>query len=293
MLATLLAAAAAAIPVDGRSPASANIQVQTSVGATLVAPADSEAGGQAGWVGGEAAVSLRRRLEGNAWIGIGLRLARLEFDMTPSVEMPRTWSGASVAVLSLPVSAPVADGSLWVSPWAGMSAADGADLADSVIGGGIATWTTRFGTGLELGAGGIVWQRFGETFAVPILAIRWEISPNWRLANPPPLGPSSPAGLEVSWTSPSRAWEVGLGAAYRTERFRLADGADGGSGGVGRWRSVPVWVKTTRRWGPLTLTAWGGAAVAGRIGEEEADGREHEARLDAAPLAAFAVSMRW
>jgi hypothetical protein len=61
-----------------------------------------------------------------------------------------------------------------------------------------------------------------ETQFFPFMIVNWRINEWFRIANPFEAGPSGPAGLEFIYT-PTQNWEVGIGGAYRSYRFRLEE----------------------------------------------------------------------
>ena len=119
--------------------------------------------------------------------------------------------------------------------------------------------------------------------------VDWQITPEWRLANPLRAGVTGPAGLELSW-QPRGAWEWGLGGAWRSLRFRLDDEGSAPNG-VGEETLVPVWLRGVRELGRLRLAIYAGMSLEGELRLENRRGETFsEQRYAAEPFAAIYLS---
>ena len=75
--------------------------------------------------------------------------------------------------------------------------------------------------------------------------------------------------LEYSF---NRGWNLGIGAAWRTIRFRLAENGPVANG-IGEERGVPVFLRSTHRFGPtMSLNLYLGYVTAGELRVEDASG---------------------
>ena len=125
------------------------------------------------------------------------------------------------------------------------------------------------------------------------MLVDWRLSERWRLANPLPAGPTGPAGLELDY-SLGDGWNLGLGAAWRSTRFRLSE--DGPvANGIGEESGVPVFLRATRSFGPnATLYLYAGAVTAGSLTVEDTAGRVlREVDFGTAPLLGITFSARY
>jgi len=187
--------------------------------------------------------------------------------------------------LAAPLSFTRPDGwSFGLSPSVDWIHEKGADVGESLTWGAIATATRFFPGGNRLGFGLGVFDRPGETRAFPLIIVDWRLSERWRLANPLPAGPTGPAGLELDYQL-GGGWNLGLGAAWRTTRFRLSDSGPVPNG-VAEEEGVPVFLRATRSFGPgATLYLYAGVVTAGRLSVEDASGQVlREVDFGTAPL---------
>jgi hypothetical protein len=124
-----------------------------------------------------------------------------------------------------------------------------------------------------------------------VVFINWEITDRLRLSNPFDSGPTSPAGLELSYTF-NKSWEIACGGGYRSYRFRLKEEGIA-SNGILQEKAVPVWGRITMRSGSLVKVDLNtGAFLLGKLKIEDQDGHEiGEDQYDAAPFIALTVSL--
>ncbi|MGL5017829.1 MAG: DUF6268 family outer membrane beta-barrel protein [Luteolibacter sp.] len=179
-----------------------------------------------------------------------------------------------------------------VAPSISASGESSASVSDSMTYGGVFAFTRRFSETLTMGFGAGVFTGLEDTMGFPIIAIRWNFAPGWTLQNPLHPGPAGPAGLEVAYATDT--WEFGVGAAFRSYRFRLADDA-AVSEGIGEYTSVPFFIRASR---PLTenikLNLFGGVLFGGSIELEDSDGSGvTDSDFDPAPMLAFSLSGRF
>jgi hypothetical protein len=167
-----------------------------------------------------------------------------------------------------------------------------ASVSDAMTYGAVFAFTRRFSDTLTMGLGAGVFTGVEDTTGFPVLAIRWNFAPGWTLQNPLHPGPAGPAGLEVAYAADT--WEFGIGGAYRTYRFRLADDASTPDG-IGENTSFPLFIRASR---PLTenikLNLFGGVLFGGSIELEDSDGGGLvDSDFDPAPMLAFSLSGRF
>ena len=195
---------------------------------------------------------------------------------------------------SVPLSFGLRDGwSVGLVPSFDWFRENGADAGDAFTWGGIVSATKRFADGNRLGFGMGLFDRIEETSVFPFLLVDWRISDRWRLVNPLPAGPTGPAGLEIEYRLDG-GWDVGLGAAWRSTRFRLSkDGTV--ANGIGEERGVPVFLRATRTLAEqMSLNLYAGLVTAGQLRVEDASGNElHEVDFDPAPLFGATFSARF
>lgn len=196
------------------------------------------------------------------------------------------------------IAAPLtfAAGSDWTigfTPSADWIGENGADSGESLSWGAIVSATRRFADGNRLGFGLGVYDRFEKTSVFPMLLVDWRFNDRWRLINPLPAGPTGPAGLELDYQL-DRNWTMGLGAAWRSFRFRL-DETGPTPNGVGEERGAPVFLRATRSFGEgMALHLYAGVLLGGQLRLEDAAGNLlRKTDFDPAPLVGLNFTARF
>jgi len=185
------------------------------------------------------------------------------------------------------------DWKIFIVPIVEFSGESEAKLNDSLIYGGIAATAYRVSPDLSIGAGVGIFSRLEELSVFPMIVIDWKITEKLKLSNPFRGGPSGPAGLELSY-SLNKNWEVGIGGAYRSFRFRLNDEGTA-SNGIFQDRSVPAWGRLSWDSGSkVKIDFNAGAFIAGKMKIEDPDGNEiTEDDYNTAPFVALTVSVHF
>ncbi len=149
----------------------------------------------------------------------------------------------------------------------------GANFDDSLMYGGIIAATYRASRDLIIGFGAGVFYRLEETRVFPSLMISWKITDRLRLGNSYRLGPTGPAGLELTYTF-DKKWQLGVGGGYRSSRFRL-DSTGPIPSGIGENDSWPVYARLSRRlWQTVSIDLFAGAAFGGKLKLDDTGGHE-------------------
>ena len=176
------------------------------------------------------------------------------------------------------------DWTLGIAPSFDWYRENGADSGESFGWGGIVSATKRFPNGNRLGLGVGVFDRIEKTSVFPYLIVDVRLTDRWRLVNPLPAGPAGGAGLELDYRF-DNGWNLGLGAAWRTLRFRLSESGPVPNG-VGEERGVPVFFRATRNLGERSsLHLYAGVVAGGRLTVEDPSGNElRQVDFDPAPL---------
>jgi hypothetical protein len=150
-----------------------------------------------------------------------------------------------------------------------------------------------FAGGNRLGFGLGVFERIEKTSVFPLLLVDWKLTDRWRVMNPLQAGPTGPAGLELDYRF-DNGWNLGLGAAWRTTRFRLSENGPVPDG-IGEERGLPVFLRATHHFGGgMSLVLYAGVIANGQLRVEDAQGNElREVDFDPAPLLAVSFSARF
>ena len=170
---------------------------------------------------------------------------------------------------------------------------NGASWGDSAAYGAYVSATKTFAPDKRLGFGVGVFSRIEETSVFPIVIVDWRFNDRWRLINPLPAGPSGPAGLELDYRFDDN-WSFGVGGAWRSLRFRLAENGPFPNG-VGEERGVPVFFRATRSFSrDSALHLYAGALVGGELRVEDSNGDNRRSDdFDPAPLLGATFTMRF
>lgn len=201
------------------------------------------------------------------------------------------WRSVSRLSASLPYGFGLGDG--WnasVSPSVDISAEEGASLGKS-FGYGLTGMAIKgFARDKIIGFGLAAYHTIEQNKVFPFIIVDWKLAENWRLSNPLQVGPAGPAGLMLSYALNPR-WELGVGAAYRSYRFRLAEDNPIAKDGVGEVRYLPVFAQTTYHGdGNWRFDIYAGAMTQGRVTVMDTTGKADLAKDDVKTAPAFAAS---
>ncbi len=239
---------------------------------------------------------ITKRITASTNVGLSLLYDHEDFDFSGVTQFagPSPWNEVHRVGAGLSYSHRLGQGwQLFIAPSIEYARESGADWSTALIYGGIVSAGKRISSDLTIGLGAGVFYRLEETQAFPYLMISWNISEQWRLANPLRAGPTGPAGLELTYAA-ATDWDLGFGSAYRSTRFRLDDQGVAPRG-VGEVRGAPTWVRLSRSLGPdIKANLYGGAVFGGKLSIEN----EHGGGLGAesfgpAPFAALTVTARF
>ncbi|MGA6926734.1 MAG: hypothetical protein WBY88_13685 [Desulfosarcina sp.] len=231
---------------------------------------------------------ISRNIDRHWTVGLGLSFdyERWNFSDIAGLAGIDPWDEIFSPGLSVPVF--YSPGNQWrfgIIPSVDLAGASGAEADRSFSYGAVFSAARVFGSNLILGLGGGVFERLDQFEAFPYVVIDWRIDERLRLTNPFRAGPVGPAGLELVYT-PAGRWEIGLGGAYRSYRFRLDD-SSAVADGIGE---VDFWAPFFRigwRLGPQSrFDLNGGAMVGGSIAiEDENSNSLGQTDYDPAPFA--------
>ena len=230
-------------------------------------------------------------------LGVGLHFAYEFADFRFSAPAKFAQAGAWGEVYRLELGGNVGydltpEWSVYVAPAVQVYREADAGWSNALEYGGDLTVTKDFGPALTLGFGLEGFNELGQVWLCPLLVVNWKVTDRLTLTNPSRPGPVGQTGLEVAYRA-GGGWEVGGGAAYLSNRFRLKD-AGGLGAGIAETRAVPVWGRLSRGIGKhFNLDLYAGAMIAGEVEIEDRAGGNGSDRYDPAPFLALALSTRF
>jgi len=232
--------------------------------------------------------------DGGNRVGITLNYDYTNFDFSDKTVFGKApWGIVQRVGVSVPMTFRGSDGwSYGVAPSIDYFKENGADWGESMSYGALFTASKAFAADRRIGFGLGAFERLEKTSFFPLLLVDWRFNERWRLINPLPSGPTGPAGLELDYRL-SSDWSVGLGASYRTQRFRLSkDGAV--ANGIGAERGAPVFLRLTHRVGQQsTVFLYAGAIFGGKLRLEDSNGNElREVKFDPQPIIGATILLR-
>ncbi|MDX2452544.1 DUF6268 family outer membrane beta-barrel protein [Desulfosarcina sp.] len=209
-------------------------------------------------------------------VGLGLSFdyERWDFSGIAGLSGIDLWDEIFRPGISLPVF--YSTGGKWrfgIIPSIDFAGASGAETSESISYGAVLSAAYAFRPNLMLGLGVGIFERLDQSEVFPFVVIDWKINERLRLTNPFRAGPVGPAGLELVYT-PDNTWEMGIGGAYRSYRFRLDDSS-----------AVADGIGEVDFWAPFLRVGWrlgehyrfdinGGALVGGSITIEDQNANE-------------------
>ena len=249
--------------------------------------ADLVGGGDSQFGGVVVRAGILADLGGGTRAGITLIYDYLDYSFSnpTAFNSNAPWGVVQRTGVVAPVSFTGANGwTLAVSPSFEWFRENGAASADSLAWGATFSGSRRFENGNTLGLGVAVFDRLEETLVFPFLTVDWRLGDRWRLVNPLASGPTGPAGLELDFEIDDNR-TAGVGAAWRTLRFRLSESGPTPNG-IGEESGMPVFLRYTQRFGNQSaLHLYGGVVLNGRLRVEDSSGRVlREDDRDPAPL---------
>lgn len=295
---TLAAWANLAIAQDSQEDRPTSLAPQFTLSGSAVAQLDSDLDGQ----GSYSSSSLLLRASGvrpvsrKTLLGLSFNYDFLDYDFSDDarLESASPWDQVHGLNLSLPIFRSL--GSRWsmlISPSIGSFGASGASFSDTVTYGLTFATTYAFRPDRRLGFGVGAFDRIGQSRAFPFISVDWRLNKKMRLTNPLTVGPTGPAGLELTYEiSPS--WEFGAGGAYRNIRFRL-DNEDLEPNGIGEQRGIATFVRVLHTVSDkFSLTIYTGLVVSGELRVEDEDAQQRRTvEHDPAPLLAISLSRKF
>lgn len=160
---------------------------------------------------------------------------------------------------------------LGIAPSVDWMSETGADQGESLQYGALVSAMRFFPDGNRLGLGVAAYSRLEKTSVFPILIVDWKLGDRWRLVNPLPAGPTGGAGLELDYRL-DNGWNLGLGAAYRTLRFRLSETGPVADG-IGEESGVPVFLRASTELAKgVALRLYAGMVTGSELRVETASG---------------------
>jgi hypothetical protein len=239
---------------------------------------------------------ITKRIAESTDVGLSLLYDHEDFDFSGVTRFagPSPWNEVNRVGAGVSYSRRLGQGwRLFISPSAEYARESGADWSTALIYGGVVSAGKRISDDLTIGMGAGVFYRLEETRVFPLLTVSWNISEQWRLANPLRTGPTGPAGLELIYAA-ATGWDLGFGSAYRSTRFRLDDQGVAPRG-VGEVRGAPTWVRLSRSLGPdIKANLYGGTVFGGKLSiENERGGSLGAESFGPAPFAALTVTARF
>ena len=236
-----------------------------------------------------------RQMTGDLNAGIGVSYDHEEWDFTgatgfrgiPWEDIHRTGVNLRLQYTGIP------DWTLFFFPSVQSSRESGAEWADSLQAGAAGAAGYRVSPRLTLGLGAGLFAGLEETKGYPFLLVRWQITDRLLLANPFRPGPTGPAGMELTYFVDDD-WEVALGSAWRSFRFRL-DNTGPAPEGIGQADAVPTWTRISwrmdRNW---VFDLYTGYIFDGELKLEDRNGNEiGSVDQDPAPFGALTVTYRF
>jgi hypothetical protein len=184
--------------------------------------------------------------------------------------------------------------SFFILPTVRFTGESGADLNDSLTGGGFAGFAYKFNERLTIGPGiGIFTQIEDDASIFPVLIINWKITDTISLETGRGLGATLGPGISLNWRM-SEQWHFSLGGRYEKLRFRLDDKAETPNG-IGQDTSFPIFGGVTYNINSSArISLIGGVETAGELQLEDQNGNVLEQQdYESAPFLGFSFYFRF
>jgi len=184
--------------------------------------------------------------------------------------------------------------SFFIVPTLRITGENGADISDSLTGGGFAGFAYRFNERFSIGPGiGIVTQIEDDASIFPVLVINWKITDRLSFETGRGIGATLGPGISLSWKL-TEQFHFSLGGRFEKLRFRLDDKAETPKG-IGQDESFPLFGGITYRFRSSgTISLIGGLETGGELQLEDQHGNVLEKQdYESAPFIGFSFSYRF
>ncbi len=204
---------------------------------------------------------------------VGYGLDDYDFSGDTGFAALRPWENINAYRVSMPVRWGFDKAwTVFAIPTLRFVAESGAELEDSMQGGGFAGISYRFGDRLTIGPGiGVMSEIEDSATVFPVLIVKWKITDRLSLETGRGLGATLGPGLVLGWKA-SDNLAFSIGGRYEKLRFRL-DEKGIAPKGVGQDRSFPVFGGVSYRFSrQAQLSLFGGAEFGGELSLEDENG---------------------
>ncbi len=196
-----------------------------SIGGFNQDSADLNGGGSYSVSSMNVGIGVVRPVSAKTFMGFGINYAvtNYDFENLAAFAGQQPWDKVRAINFSVPII--LLTESQWtfmISPSIGAFQEVEADSGDSLAYGATMIASYGFERGNRIGIGLGVFDRLDETIFYPFLSVKWQLTENLRIGNSLDSGPTGPAGLQLSYRF-SEGWELAMGLARRSYRFRLDD----------------------------------------------------------------------
>jgi len=229
-----------------------------------------------------------------AGISLHYQFDNYEFSGLTAFYVAKPWKEVMHTGISIPIFYTVNDKwEIVLIPQGQFSGEFDAKFGDSLVYGGAAGAKYSFTPNIRLGAGVAAYYYLEEARVFPFLIIDMKLSGKFNrfsISNPFHLSPAGPAGVIVSYQL-NRQWDIGVGGALRSSRFRL-DNNGPIPNGIGEYTRFPLFARLSYKPVPeVTVAFYGGLSLYNRLRVEDRHGDElYESGQDVAPLIGGSIS---
>jgi len=288
---TLLWAEGAGYPEPSR-----DIRFSLAVTPAYQFPTHVDGGGKLSVVSYHLRADAKKQINPELGLGLGLTYEFDDYHFSGVTAFPVgvPWKQVQRLGISVPIFYSFADKwMLLLVPSAQFSGELGAKFGDALAYGGVVSASYAFRPNLNLGVGVGAYSNLEKVSVFPYLVVNWQITDRWRLTNPFRTSPAGPAGLELSYNL-NRNWEIGVGGAYRSYRFRL-DQNGSIPNGIGESRRVPIFARLSYNLSPaFGADLYGGAAIINKLWLDAPNGNElYSTKYAVAPLVGLTLRARF
>jgi len=281
---------------EGYPESSRDIRFSLSVTPTYQFPAHVDGGGKLSVVSYHLRADAKKQINPELGLGLGLTYEFDDYHFSGVTAFPVgvPWKQVQRLGISVPIFYSFADKwMLLIVPSAQFSGELGAKFGDALSYGGVVSASYAFRPNLNLGVGVGAYSNLEKVSVFPFLAVNWQITDQLRLTNPFRTSPAGPAGLELSYNL-NRSWEIGVGGAYRSYRFRL-DQNGSIPNGIGESRRVPIFARLSYNLSPaFGADLYGGATIINKLWLDAPNGNDlYSTKYAVAPLVGLTLRGRF
>jgi hypothetical protein len=215
------------------------------------------------------------------------------FSGLTSFRVSNPWNAIHTAGFAAPLFYSLNEACTWnltLIPTIQYAGEGGARFGDALSYGGVVGLSRVIGPNLELGLGLGAYYNLAAVSVYPYPIVKFKLGKGFNFTSPFIASPAGPAGGDLSY-SLNDHWDIGVGGAYRSYRFRL-NYRGPIPNGIGNYRSCPLFARVAyTQSDAFKAEFYAGVSLFNKIYIDDRKGNEfYRSNQKVAPLIGLSIS---